>query len=221
MRAGGLSHTPLRTLVLAAMLTGSACTDQDKGLPPMTGTTLLEDFARGEDEAFERVVRQFSGVMYAAAYAVLGRRELAAEAVQQAFVSAWKAADTFDPGQRIEPWLCTITRRCAIDVWRSERRHVHDGRSEVTPELAAPPSATFEEVWEAWQVREAVERLPPEEREAMQLHYAGGFTHSQMAGVLGVPIGTVKSRTSRAHQRLRASLSHLSGSAQKGSAHND
>jgi len=187
----------------------------------MLGATTFADFANGDDEAFEQVVRQFSGVMYAAAYAVLGRRELAAEAVQQAFVAAWKAAGNFDPEREIEPWLCTITRRCAIDVWRAERRHLDDHRGDGTLESAAPPGATFEDVWEAWQVREAVDRLPPDEREVMRLHYGKGFSHSQMAGVLGVPIGTVKSRTSRAHHRLQSSLAHLSGSAGKVRGHND
>ncbi len=174
--------------------------------------TLLADFARGDDDAFEVVVRLFSGVMYAAAYAVLGRRELAAEAVQQAFVAAWKAADTFDVSREITPWLCTITRRCAIDVWRAERRHVDD-HVEDDIERSGEPGASLEEVWEAWQVREAVDRLPPDEREVMRLHYGGGYSQSQMATVLGVPIGTVKSRASRAHHRLKESLAHLSAGA--------
>jgi RNA polymerase sigma-70 factor, ECF subfamily len=176
---------------------------------PSVSPTLLADFVRGDDQAFEHVVRLFSGVMYAAAYAVLGRRELAAEAVQQAFVAAWKASDTFDSQRELTPWLCTITRRCAIDVWRTERRHLDEQRDDYSLEGVTLTGASFEEVWEAWQVRDAVDRLPPDEREVMRLHHAGGYSHSQIAQVIGVPIGTVKSRTSRAHGRLRESLAHL------------
>ncbi|MGL5809389.1 MAG: RNA polymerase sigma factor, partial [Nocardioides sp.] len=67
--------------------------------------------------------------------------------------------------------------------------------------------------WEAWEVRTAVDRLPDGEREVMRLRYAGGFTQSQIADRLGVPIGTVKSRTTRAHDRLQESLAHLSSAS--------
>jgi RNA polymerase sigma-70 factor, ECF subfamily len=146
--------------------------------------------------------------MYTVALQVVGRPELAADAVQQAFVQAWRAAPSYLPGSDIAPWLFTITRRAAIDAWRKERRHtVVDPTDPVAEPSVAGPS--LEGTWEAWQVRQALDELPAEEREVVTLTYAEGLTHTEAADRLGVPVGTVKSRTHRAYRRLSHLLAHL------------
>jgi RNA polymerase sigma-70 factor (ECF subfamily) len=171
-------------------------------------TSLLRGFAAGDDDAFEEVVRRFSGPMLSVAVATLGQRELALDAVQQALLAAWRASASFSPDAELAPWLCTITRRCAIDLWRRERRH-RGSSLDAVPEVASETGPSYESVWETWQVREAVERLPPDERDVLRLQYAEGLTHPEVAKRLGIPVGTVKSRTHRAVNRLRAGLAHL------------
>jgi RNA polymerase sigma-70 factor (ECF subfamily) len=81
-------------------------------------------FAAGDDAAFSEIYRAYSGPMFSIALRTLGRHDTAADAVQQAFVQAWKASASFAPEADVAPWLFTITRRTAIDLWRRERRDV-------------------------------------------------------------------------------------------------
>jgi RNA polymerase sigma-70 factor, ECF subfamily len=169
---------------------------------------LGERFAHGDESALREVVRLYSGPMFTTALHILGDRDLAADAVQDAFVRAWRAASTFDAGRDLKPWLYTITRRAAVDVHR-RRRGAHDIGLD---DLAAPPAVAgpaLENTWEAWEVREALEQLPADEHEVMRLTYFDGATYPEIAETLGVPVGTVKSRAFRAHRRLRDLLGHL------------
>ena len=100
-------------------------------------------------------------------------------------------------------------RRCAIDVGRRERRHRTQSLDAPGPEPAAPPTGDVESAWEAWTVREALRTLPPDEHSVMRLAYYEQYTHSEIAAHLAIPIGTVKSRSARAHSRLRAELGSL------------
>lgn len=171
---------------------------------------MLRGFAAGDDAAFARVYRRYCGPMFAVALATVGRRDFAADVVQQAFVQAWRAAASFSAGSDIAPWLFTITRRAAVDLWRRERRHVLAGsEDQVVDEVVPGPS--LDEAWEAWQVRQALDELPTAERDVVHLAYIEGLTHQETADRLGVPLGTVKSRSHRAHHRLGRLLAHLSG----------
>ena len=132
----------------------------------------------------------------------------------EAFLQAWRAAGTVSPDAPIAPWLFTITRRCAIDAWRKESRHdaVDPSSPEVDHGSGSGPGISgpgMEAVWEAWQVRSALTQLTADERAVVKLAYVEGLSQSQIAGHLGLPLGTVKSRSSRAHRRLSQLLSHL------------
>ena len=87
-------------------------------------------------------------------------------------------------------------------------------RSGATPAEVdvAIDAMSFESSWERFEVRRAIDGLPPDERQVVRLAHLGGMTHSEIAERLGVPIGTVKSRSSRAHRRLVAALEHTVGS---------
>jgi RNA polymerase sigma-70 factor (ECF subfamily) len=172
------------------------------------GPDTLRRFADGDELAFADVYRRYSGPMFTVAFQVLGRRELAADAVQQAFVQAWRAAATFSPDGDPAPWLFTITRRAAIDVYRKERRHALLDRVEDGPE-PAEPGPSLEAAWESWQVRRALDALPPDERDVVRLTAFQGLSHTETAERLDVPVGTVKSRTHRAHRRLAGLLAHV------------
>jgi RNA polymerase sigma-70 factor (ECF subfamily) len=160
---------------------------------------LVEAFCRGEDEGVRAVYERFSGPVFVVVLRVLGDRELAADAMQETFVRAWRAAGRFDPSRELGPWLFTIARRVAIDTWRSRRR-ISPQPIEDDAVVAPPPE--LDSIWEAYQVRAAVDRLPPDERDVVRLCHFAQLSHVEVAARLGVPVGTVKSRSHRAHRRL-------------------
>jgi RNA polymerase sigma-70 factor (ECF subfamily) len=167
---------------------------------------LAQRFAAGEEEAVTAVYRRYAGPILTVAMGTLGRRDLADEAVQMTMLKAWRAADSFDPSRELAPWLYAIARRVAIDIYRRESRMT---ASELGDNDVAVVPLSFERTWEAWEVRSALDKLPPDERDVVRLSHLVGMTHQQIAAQLGVPLGTVKSRSSRAHRRLADLLSHV------------
>jgi RNA polymerase sigma factor (sigma-70 family) len=168
-------------------------------------------FRDGDPDAVRAVYRSYGRLVYSVAYRILGNRGLAEEATQQAFLKAWRAAGSFDADRELGPWLASIARRTAIDVSRREAVRAADPLDSVPPGdsalIARPESA--EAVYDVWAVREAVAGLPPDEREIVRLQHFEGLTHAEIGERLGLPLGTVKSRSFRAHKRLAALLGHL------------
>ena len=168
-------------------------------------------FRDGDTDAVRAVYREYGRLVYAVAHKVLGDKTLAEDATQQAFVQAWKAASTFDPSRDLGPWLATIARRAAIDVHRRESRRTAQPLDDVAaghPAIVTlPPSA--EQAYDVWEVRRAIDELPADEREVVRLQHLDGLTHAEVAERLDVPVGTVKSRSFRAHKRLAGRLGYL------------
>jgi RNA polymerase sigma-70 factor, ECF subfamily len=168
---------------------------------------LSRRFRDGDPEAVRAVYRRHAGAVLTVARSMVGDPELAADVVQTTFVKAWRAAATFEGDHELAPWLYSIARRSAIDALRHERRPTRgDHLPEV--EMAVEP-VSFERTWEAYEVRTAVDHLGDDEREIMRRTHLLGQTHQQISDELGVPLGTVKSRSNRAHRRLAAALAHL------------
>jgi RNA polymerase sigma-70 factor (ECF subfamily) len=167
-------------------------------------------FCDGDPEAVRAVYREYGRLVYAVTYKVLADRGLAEEATQQAFVQAWRGARTYDPTRELAPWLATIARRAAIDIHRREARRTHEALDEALghPALVTLPESA-ESAYQIWEVRRAIEELPSEERDVVRLQHLDGLTHAEIAERLGVPPGTVKSRSFRAHRHLAARLGHL------------
>lgn len=161
------------------------------------------------------IYERYSSLVFTVAMRIVRNRALAEDVVQHTFLQAWRAADRFEPGRDFAPWLATIARRRAIDVQRYERRRDAErlddiaGGSGVPPaELVdLPPSA--EQIERVWAVRAAIDQLDDEERTIVRMQHVDGWTHSQIADQLGLPIGTVKSRSFRAHRRLANRLRSL------------
>jgi RNA polymerase sigma factor (sigma-70 family) len=174
-------------------------------------TGVIERFRTGDPDAVTAVYREYGGLVYAVAHRVLGDRTLAEDATQQAFVQAWRAAESFDPGRDLGPWLATIARRAAIDVHRRQARRPTTTLDEISPAhpsvVTLPPSA--ERAYDVWEVRQAIDALPPDEQEVVRLQHLEGLSHQEIAERVGVPLGTVKSRTHRAHRRLAGRLGYL------------
>jgi RNA polymerase sigma-70 factor (ECF subfamily) len=183
----------------------------DEGRAPHADATLAARFRDRDPDAVRQVYREYGRAVYGVAYRALGNPGLAEEAAQQAFLQAWRASATVDASREIGPWLFTIAKRAAIDVYRREARRSHEDVDALAPGdpavVTLPPN--IERLSENWEIHAAVDGLPADERDVVRLQHFGGLTHLEIADRLDIPVGTVKSRSFRAHRRLAASLGHL------------
>jgi RNA polymerase sigma-70 factor, ECF subfamily len=158
----------------------------------------------------EALYDQYGGVAFAFAYRLLGERGIAEDVVQEAFLNIWRQGVTYDAARgSARTWVLTIVHHRAVDQIRSMRT-----RNRVDTEIKdAVPLPSHEDTWgtvaqtlETERVRQAMTRLPPEQRLVVDLVYYGGYTHQEIADHLGVPLGTVKGRLRLALEKLRDSL---------------
>ena len=168
---------------------------------------VVRRFCAGDRGALAAVFDHFSRAVYSVARSVLRDKHLADDATQETFVRAWKSAGSFDPARPMAPWLLTIARRTALDVYRREYRPTRGDHAEETDAPVSP--AGIEQTWEVWEIKLALDQLPDEERDVVRLAHFGGMSHPQIAEALNVPVGTVKSRSFRAHKRLAGLLAHM------------
>ena len=161
--------------------------------------------ARSDEDALAELYDRFGRTAYGLALRVLRDSSLAEDAVQEAFLVAWRTADTFMPERaRASTWLLTLVHRRAVDLVRREQRRRAEP-IEVVGEQAGEGAAD-ETVWlryERERVQAALRQLPDQQREALELAYYGGFSQSELAERLGQPIGTIKSRMFSGLARLR------------------
>jgi RNA polymerase sigma-70 factor (ECF subfamily) len=163
--------------------------------------------ARSDETALAELYDRYGRVAYGLAFRVLRDATLAEDAVQEAFLDAWRQADRFVPERaRASTWLFTFVHRRAVDVVRREERR----RGEPLERAVEPTGPAAED--EAWlrlereRVQGALRQLPDAQREAIELAYYGGFTQSELAERLGEPLGTIKSRMFSGLARLRELL---------------
>jgi RNA polymerase sigma factor (sigma-70 family) len=148
--------------------------------------------AAGERAALKVIYDIEAARMVGVARRMLRRQDLAEEAVQDAFMRIWRAARSFDP-QRGGPrtWLYAILRNCALTILRDESRFTAD---EENAEDAAPiAEGALARLPEASALRRCLEALDAQRRTVVVLAYVHGLSHGELAGKLGVPLGTVKS----------------------------
>jgi RNA polymerase sigma factor (sigma-70 family) len=173
--------------------------------------SVLEAFRRREPGAVRALYRDYGRLVYAVAYRALGRHDLAEDAVQQTFVQAWQAADRFDTSRDPASWLATIAKRVAIDMYRRDARRPATALSDVAANdpgvVTLPPDMGSLDA--VWHVRRAIDALDPDEAAIVRLQHLEGMTHAEVAEKLGVALGTVKSRSHRAHRKLAELLGHL------------
>jgi RNA polymerase sigma-70 factor (ECF subfamily) len=155
--------------------------------------------------------RAYGRLVYSVAHRALGRHDLAEEAVQQTFMNAWRAADRIDVDRDPAPWLATIAKRAAIDIYRREESRrttaLGDLASDNPALVTLPPDLdTLDKVW---QVRRAIDALSPDEAVIVRLQHLDGLTQQEISEQLGIALGTVKSRSHRAHRNLARLLGHL------------
>lgn len=181
---------------------------ETRAASPLVRREDLVRFRAGDPDAVRVVFQAYGAFVHAVAYRALGSRELAEEATQQTFVKAWRAAGSFDPARDLGPWLATIARRTAIDLHRGAVRRPTEPLEDAVVE--GVPDGVDASV-DVWEVRAAIEELPPLEREVVRLQHLESLTQAEIGARLGVPVGTIKSRSFRAHRRLAGRLGHLRG----------
>jgi RNA polymerase sigma-70 factor (ECF subfamily) len=177
----------------------------DEELLPLVG---------GRDpDAFEVFYDRHAGVAYSLAYRVVGSRPAAEEVVQEAFLSIWRSGARFDPAKgSVRAWTLGIVRNRAIDALRRDSSSKAPKLSwDDDAILASRPAAerTEEEALrrsEAAEVRGALSELPPEQAKVIKLAFFGGFSHSEIAEMVGEPLGTVKGRMRLGMEKIRARL---------------
>jgi len=170
---------------------------------------LLRRMRLGDESALEALYARYGGLLYTLALRIVGDAELAREVLQDVFLRAWNGREAYDPARgRVPWWLMGIARNRAIDLLRS-RTHQARLRERERLKTGLPDSAhtdTSNAVGLRRDVTSALGALSTVQRQAIELAYYGGLTQAEIALELGEPLGTIKSRTRDAMERLRQTL---------------
>lgn len=193
--AVGLRLPPAATHATMSVLSYSDVSDGE----------LIRMVGSGDRSAFDALYRRYARPVFGLALRRLGDRGRAEDAVQETFASVWRAAGSYKPERGPgAPWLYAVARNAIVDNGRAKREPPVDAPDEAANEET--PAERAESGWVAWRVHRALAELPENERQVIELAYWGGRSQSEIADVLGIPLGTVKTRTRTGLSRLAAVL---------------
>jgi RNA polymerase sigma-70 factor (ECF subfamily) len=187
-------------------------TRPQNGIDRLADEELLVLVAGGDSTAFELVYDRHARVAFSLAFRLLGDRAAAEDLVQDAFLAVWRGADRFTPALgSVRGWVLGIVHHRGIDrlrSWAAASRRETALRGEALAAGARQQPLEEHAIDEALgpSLQRGLERLPDEQGRVVQLAYFGGFTHHEIAEMLGLPLGTVKSRLRLALERLRMSM---------------
>jgi RNA polymerase sigma-70 factor (ECF subfamily) len=173
---------------------------------------LMPWIGRKDPEAFEVFYDRHGGAAFSLAYRILGERGAAEDCIQEAFISIWRSGGKFDAARgSVRSWTLSIVRNRAIDVLRSKAGKAPKMTFDDDEIIESRPSGelTDEEAMRhetATEVRGALSQLPDDQSKVIQLAYFGGFSQSEIAGMLNVPLGTVKGRMRLGLEKIRGEL---------------
>jgi RNA polymerase sigma-70 factor (ECF subfamily) len=175
---------------------------------------LAQRAAQGDDSAFAVLVRRYQNSVYEMSCRYLRDRDAGFDAAQEVFLKAHRALDRYDPNRKFSTWILAITRNHCIDQVRKPSHRLEselpdDNRLAGSPE--DNPAKLVERADTTRILVRAVDELPPNYREAVQLYHYQGLTYTEAAEVQGVPQGTYMARLHRARRMLRDKLRHLLG----------
>jgi RNA polymerase sigma-70 factor, ECF subfamily len=200
------------TVILSAHVT------RRRELRDLADEDLMELVADGQARAFEVIFDRHSGPAFSLAYRMCGRRAMAEDVVQEAFLSLWRSGARYDRRRgSVRTWVLGVVHNRAIDAFRRgvvrESRDVPDDG--LAEQLPAPERTESEVVRrdEASRVRSVLGELPPEQRQVIELAYFGGFSHSEISEMLALPAGTVKGRMRLGLTKMRVALGDPAGFA--------
>jgi RNA polymerase sigma-70 factor (ECF subfamily) len=177
----------------------------------LTDTALMEQLARQQEEAMEELYERYARPVYSLLRRITGETTTAEELLQDVFLRLWRNAGSYQASRGpLEPWLYTLARNRALDHMRgkSEKQRQREEGREILPSDLSPPNP---EEWmdhrrRSQKVRELVGSLPEKQRRALELAFFEGLTHSEIAGAMNEPLGTIKSWIRSALHRLRQEL---------------
>ncbi len=174
---------------------------------------LMKRIGSGDREAFRWLFRRYAASAMAVAQRILRQPALAEETVQEAFLSVWRNPRGYDADRgSVRAWLMSTVHHRAVDQVRREeaqRRRAEEAVGDMDVDGDDPADLVVDEIGlpqEREAVRRAMDDLPAEQRQVIELMYFGGMSQSRIAESLGLPLGTVKSRTLLAMRRMRAAL---------------
>jgi RNA polymerase sigma-70 factor, ECF subfamily len=177
---------------------------------------LMARVQEGDARAFEAIFDRHADAAFSLAYRMCGRRATAEDVVQEAFLSLWRSGARYERARgSVRSWVLGVVHNRAIDLFRRDSvRTSRDVSDEGAVERMAAPDSTEGEVHrrdDASHVRGALQDLPDDQRQVIELAYFGGFSHSEIAAQLELPAGTVKGRMRLGLTKLRLSLGDPSG----------
>ena len=175
---------------------------------------LMQLMRRGDPRAFEAIYERHSGAAFSLAYRMVGRGNVAEDVVQEAFLSLWRSGARYERTRgSVRTWVLGIVHHRAIDQLRRSsvhsKRRASDERIEERLESGERTDTEVARRDEAATIRSAMDSLPAEQSHVIELAYFGGFTHTEIAEILGAPVGTVKGRMRLGLEKLRNSLRML------------
>jgi RNA polymerase sigma-70 factor (ECF subfamily) len=172
---------------------------------------VMQLVQRGEPRAFELLYDRHGGAAFSLAYRMVGNRARAEDITQEAFLSIWRSRLRYEPARgSVRTWVLGIVHHRGVDALR--RNSVHDRRRagmegvEETFEAAERTDVEAARREDARSVRDALDALPEDQSRVIELAYFGGFSHSQIAEMLEMPLGTVKGRMRLGLEKLRQAL---------------
>jgi len=172
---------------------------------------LVALVAEGDATALEALYDRYGEAAWSLALRILTDQSLAEEVVREVFLSLWREARRFDPARgTVATYLLSTTHHRAVDVVRREenlrRRHGPEQVLALAPDQPSGPDDEVEVAERRSRIRAAVAELPEPQREVLMLAYFGGYTQREIASLVGVPLGTVKTRMAAGMRRLRDEL---------------
>jgi RNA polymerase sigma-70 factor, ECF subfamily len=174
---------------------------------------LMQMVRRGDADAFAVIYQRHSSSAFSLAYRMMGSRALAEDVTQEAVLSAWRSAARYDSGRgSVRTWLLGIVHNRAIDAMRRGKvrdfPRVDDETAAERLESGERTDAEVARREEAATIRAAIDTLPREQSQVIELAYFGGFTHTEIASMIHAPVGTVKGRMRLGLKKLRDELGH-------------
>ena len=174
---------------------------------------LHRSLSAGDRGAFDELYRRYSASAYGLAYRITGQQVLAQDVVHDAFMALWRAPEAFDPARgAFRTFFLSLVHHRAVDtVRREERIRARQERaSNLEPVAVEDPAEGVTDAADLAErrieVRAALDTLPPEQRQVLEMAYYGGKTQVQIAEEIAIPVGTVKTRTLAAMRKLRRAL---------------